>query len=275
MCCRHLFELQFPSYGKSLLLRTWCQCHWSSAPLLFHLFIVVFSVSFLCTWSLYLSPCLFYFVLCLSPSLGLCILVHPCMEIDWRHEYITASHPCNPPFHPPIFTHHPPLHPPISPRSLSQHLSQSSDLMHFNRRVYLPFSLSPSFLWLWISGILQTNNNNKTTPLPPPYWLPIPFLNQYLPSANKSYNFLAVRRVRRRHIYLPLVYFFCLRSLVLAAWLLAKWRGWMAVKHRAIASPSESSTLKNGRRLSDDSTAKTHIHIHTQTCMHTYIHTHT
>lgn len=32
----------------------------------------------------------------------------------------------------------------------------------------------------------------------------------------------------------------------------------MVVKRRAIASPSESATLKNGRRLSDDSTAKTH-----------------
>lgn len=127
----------------------------------------------------------------------------------------------------------------------------------------------PSFLWLWISSILQTNNNNKTTPSPPPHQLLFPFLNQYLPSANKSYNFLTVRWVWRRHIYLPLVTFFCCRSFVLAAWLLAKWRGWMAVKRRAIASPSESATLKNGRRLSDDSTAKTHTHTHMQTSSHT------
>lgn len=122
---------------------------------------------------------------------------------------------------PPLSSHHhsqpppsSPLHCPISPRSLSQHLSQSSDLMHFNRHVYLPLALlSPSLLWLWISGILQTNNNNnnRTSPAPPPPspTLPSPlFLNQYLPSANKSYNFLTVRRVRRRHIYLQLVSLF-------------------------------------------------------------------
>lgn len=88
--CRHFFELQFPSYSKSLLLRTWCQCHWSSAPLLFHLFIVVFSVSFLCTWSLYLSPCLF-----LLRSLSLSILrpvyLSPSLHGDWLEAWIHHS----------------------------------------------------------------------------------------------------------------------------------------------------------------------------------------
>lgn len=168
---------------------------------------------------LFLSPPLSLFVLPLrlSPSSGLCISVHPCMEIDLRREYITTSHPCiHPPSTPLLTPSLPasPLHRPISPRSLSQHLSQSSDLMHFNRHVYLPLALlSPSLLWLWISGILQTNNNNnnRTSPAPPPPspTLPSPlFLNQYLPSANKSYNFLTVRRVRRRHIYLQLVSLF-------------------------------------------------------------------
>lgn len=105
-------------------------------------------------------------VFCLPPSSGRCVSVHPCMEIDLRHEYITTSHPCTPPPILPSSHHHspPPLLRPISSRSLSQHLSQTLDLMHFNRRVYLPLSPPPpSFLWLWISGILQTNNNNKTT----------------------------------------------------------------------------------------------------------------
>lgn len=137
----------------------------------------------------------------LFPSSGLCVSVHPCMEIDWRHEYITTSHPCLPHLAPSL------LHPSISPRSLSQHLSQSSDLMHFNRRVYLPFS--PFFSFFFDFGSVASFKQATTTKQPlPPHLLPLPCLNQYLPSANKSYNFLTVRRVRRRHIYLPLVTFF-------------------------------------------------------------------
>lgn len=204
-------HVRFTSYGVPSRLR--CLC-WRGGGVLspsLYLFTV---------FPLFLSPSLSLFVLPLrlSPSSGLCISVHPCMEIDLRREYITTSHPCiHPPSTPLLTPSLPasPLHRPISQRSLSQHLSQSSDLMHFNRHVYLPLALlSPSLLWLWISGILQTNNNNnnnRTSPTPPPPspTLPSPlFLNQYLPSANKSYNFLTVRRVRRRHIYLQLVSLF-------------------------------------------------------------------
>lgn len=75
--------------------------------------------------------------------------------------------------------------------------------------------LSPSSLLLFfdfgsVASFKQTTTTTTTEPPPPPSpTLPSPlFLNQYLPSANKSYNFLTVRRVRRRHIYLQLVSLF-------------------------------------------------------------------
>lgn len=106
----------------------------------------------------------FIFFLCLprSPSSGLCISIHPCMEIDWRHEYITTSHPCILP----LFLPQPP--PPISPRSLSQHLSQSSDLMHFNRHVYPPPPPPPSFFPLTLDQWHPSNKQQQQNCPPPP-----------------------------------------------------------------------------------------------------------
>lgn len=120
---------------------------------------------------------------------------------------------------PPLSSHHhsqpppsSPLHCPISPRSLSQHLSQSwiSCIL-----IGMSIFLSPSSLLLFfdfgsVASFKQTTTTTTTEPPPPPSpTLPSPlFLNQYLPSANKSYNFLTVRRVRRRHIYLQLVSLF-------------------------------------------------------------------
>lgn len=110
----------------------------------------------------------------LSDSLcpqALCISVHPCMEIDLRHEYITTSHPC---IHPTTLSSHHHFQPPLLPPPPSPFLQDPSLSTYLKVRISciligVSIFLSPPLpLWLWISGILQTNNNNKTTPPPNP-----------------------------------------------------------------------------------------------------------
>lgn len=76
--------------------------------------------------------------------------------------------------------------------------------MHFNQHVYLMLSPSPS---LTLHQWRISHKQQKRSAVLHHHQLHVPFLNQYLPSADKLYNFLTVRGMRRWHIYFPLAFF--------------------------------------------------------------------
>lgn len=122
----------------------------------------------------------------------------------------------------------PSLRSPILPRSLSQHLSQSLNLMHFNQHVYLVLRPSaptpPLTLHQWhLSHKQQENISTHLLHLQ----LHVPFLNQYLPSADKLYNFLTIRGCDADIFTFYLLFFLATHSLFLwCGYYLSEGDGW-------------------------------------------------
>ena len=147
----------------------WCLCRRGGGVLAPSLYL--FTV-----FPLFLSPSLSLFVLPLrlSPSSGLCISVHPCMEIDLRHEYITTSHPCIHPPSTPLLTPSLPASP-LPPPSTVPFLQDPSLSTYLKVRISciligVSIFLSPSSLLLFFDfgSVASFKQTTTTTTEPPP-----------------------------------------------------------------------------------------------------------